>query len=206
MRKILYILTALILMVGFVTLTAAPIEAGDFDLKLEIIKYNDLDRSHADEGEPRLPGWRFLVEGPWAGGKDIYDDPINSIEVITDSSGTFILGISPDLIGDPPWEFTYVITEFPRADCVNTDPEDGTMKKTATFVLNPPPGSDIDELSVSFGNYCTSNGNGDHENGGGTVGGTVGNIDKFNIVAPWLSVGLIIIGGIGWLAIRRLKT
>jgi len=93
-----------------------------------------------------------------------------------------------------------VITEFPRGDCLNTDPPDGTMQKTVQFFV---PGEAFKE--VSFGNYCTGNGGekGDHKNG--TVGGTVGHIDKFNVLAPWLVLGLIVIGGIGWLAMRRLR-
>jgi len=189
MRKLTCILIAMIIAFGFLlvptVLTKASGEEG-----ILIIKYNDLDRSGTDEGEPRLHGWMFLVEGPGAGGygKD-------SIEVTTDSNGEFLL--EPDPTEKQVWPWNYVITEILRPGCINTDPGDGTLSKDVTLTPAYPYGT------VKFGNYCTGNHDGD--GGDDTVGGTVGYIDKFGVLAPWLGLGLIVIGGLSWLVTRRLR-
>ncbi|MFC1968859.1 hypothetical protein ACFLVX_05720, partial [Chloroflexota bacterium] len=124
-------------------------------------------------------GWRFLVEGPGAGGSGI-----DAIQVRTDSNGEFLLEPEPGA-QPPPWN--YVITETLPPDCINTEPGDGILWQEVVLGGGSPT-----IATVEFGNYCT------------TVGGTVGNVDKFGVLAPWLGLVLIAIGGLGCLIRRRL--
>jgi len=150
-----------------------------------------------DDVEPRLAGWEFLVEGPGAGGAPGND----SITVVTGPDGSFLVVPNPPIDPEPPlpWCWDYTVTETLKSGWTNTDPGGGTLSKEVTICA-----LDTEATECKFGNRYTG-GNGDGDGNGGTVGGSVGRIDKFGILAPWLGMGLIVIVGLGGLGLRRLK-
>ena len=166
MKKALFLIAALVLVVGL-TLIPATSASAAITNSLTIIKYHDLNGNGADDGEPRLPGWVFWVDGP-AGFTDLF--------VTTEGDGTITLN------SVPPGEYT--ITETLKDGWTNTDPGLGILYKTITVTE-----AAID-FPVKFGNSSP-------------VGGDVLPIDKAGVLAPWLGLALLLIGGMGWLALRR---
>ena len=80
-----------------------------------------------DDGEPRLAGWSFLVEGPGAGGVGI-----NSVIVVTGADGSFLVvpePIPPIPPGEEPWCWDYTVTEILQGGWGNTDPGGSTLSK-----------------------------------------------------------------------------
>ncbi len=190
MRKVLYFMLALMLVLGFILVTTMPSKAGG-GLSITIKKYHDLNKNGVNDGEAGLAGWSFLVEGPGAGGENPPGTYINSITVTTGSDGSFTLYPEPPFESPEPW--IYRITEIPREHCINTEPGGGQLWQEVELS-----GENISG-EVEFGNYCTGVTNGD------TMGANVWRIDKFGVLAPWLGLGLIIIAGVIWLVIRRIR-
>lgn len=199
MKRLLFPAIALILVTGFALVFASPASSYDPNLKLTIEKTVDFDGDGVfHDSEKNYPGntatWRIVVTN------DSTCAPpgctITGI-MVTDTNG---MSFGPFTLGQnestPFLDYTQVIDVC--------GPNEARAEGVYEWILDegPPPlinevpvGPVYDDAQV----ICLTEGNGDHPRDGVVVGIDVYSMDKAGLLAPWLILMILLIGGTGWL-------
>jgi len=140
------------------------------------MKFNDLNGDGTkDAGETGLPGWTI----------QLYDATgVLLISTVTDANGNYVFGSLPS--GD------YTVAEVLQAGWTQTYPPGGT------YAINVAAGQNVGD--VDFGNTEDGGGPGP----GPEVGGDVSPTSKVALLAPWIALAAVIIGGTTLFVRRRL--
>jgi hypothetical protein len=200
MKRLLFPAIALILVVGFVLVLASPASSYDPNLKLTIEKTVDFDGDGIfHDSETNYPGntatWRIVVTN-----ESTCPPPtgctITGI-MVTDTNGMSFGPFTLEQNESTPFlEYTQVIDVC--------GPNQAMAEGVYEWILavGPPPvtmevpvGPEYDDAEV----ICLTEGNGDHPKDGVPVGIEIYSTNKAGLLAPWLILMILLIGGTGWL-------
>jgi len=179
MKKTLFPLIAMALVLGLAVVLVGPVSAGFQGVgegSLEILKL--------DENGKNLYGATFVISPDpmdWLGDLTVVDNGTNDNDYLIygDKKPGVLLVLF--CIVDPNKEYTVTETVAPP----------GFQAAAAQTVKIT---SAEEKVTLTFINETT------------TVGGEIHPINRVGVLAPWLGLGLLLIGGVTWFTLRRCTT
>ena len=172
MKKALFPLIALVLVLGLAVALVASVSAGLYLSSLEILKL--------DENGKNLYGATFVIS----------PDP-------TDLTKPVLTVVDNGMNDDAPLDDGVLLIN----DCETSDIQEYTVTETVAppgfQAAAPQTGIKIpseEKVTLTFVDKTTK------------VGGEIHPINRLGILAPWLGLALLLIGGVTWFTLRRRTT
>jgi len=173
MKKALFPLIAMVLVLGLAVALVGPVSAS-----FQGYTYSSLEILKVDENGENLYGATFVISPDptdWIGDLTVVDNGMND-----DAAENGVLRVTFCRV-DSTQEYTVTETVAPPG-CQAAPPQTGIKIPTE------------EKVTLTFVNETT------------TVGGEVHPINRLGILAPWLSLALLLIGGATWFTLRRRTT